>query len=108
MIQTKTRTLMTTTLTDAENMGAPTQDEIADYQVRAGAAQMATIVAASKVADAREALAYASAEEAASQATVAKLNVEGAQLQQRVQFSREASASSRLLVPQQANQRVRG
>lgn len=83
-----------TTKTEAEAMGAPSQDEIATYQQAAGDAQMKTIVAASKVADAREALAYAQADEAAAQALVAKMNVQGAELQQRVQFSREAAAAT--------------
>ena len=42
---------MTTTLTEAEKMGAPSQDEIAAYQQESAAAQMAQVRASAKVAD---------------------------------------------------------
>lgn len=89
-----TKVAKMTTKTEAEAMGAPSQDEIATYQQASADAQMAGIKANAKVAECQEALALAQAELAATNTAVARLNVVGAELQQRVQFSREASAAT--------------
>lgn len=85
--------------------GAPTQDEIADYQQRSADAQMATVRATAKVAELQEALAYAQADHAACNTVMAKLNVEGAELQQRVNFAQAASAASAIVTPGAASRR---
>lgn len=73
---------------------APTQEEITAYQARSDLAQMAVIRANAAVAAASEALAFAQAQAARCNTAVANLNVEGALLQQRVNFSRQAEAAS--------------
>jgi hypothetical protein len=88
---------MTTSRTEAEDMGAPSQDEIAAFQQVGQDAQMEVIRANFRVAEAQEALALAQADLAKANTVVARVNVQGAELQHRVQFSREAT--SRLLVP---------
>jgi hypothetical protein len=88
-----------TTIKQAEDMGAPSQEEIAAYQQTSAEAQLAQVRASAKVAECSEALAYAQADLAATQTVLAKLNLTGAELQQRVNFSREASGGKRLLVP---------
>lgn len=98
-------TKMTTTMSEAEAMGAPTQEEIAAYQQASADAQMAGIKANLAVAEAQHALSLAQADLAGTNAIVAKLNVVGAELQQRVNFAREASAASPIVTPGQASKR---
>ena len=74
-------------------MGAPTQEEVTAYQVKSDNAQMTAIQAEAAVAEAQEALAYRQAESAAARAAVARLNVDGARLQQRMNFAKQAAAS---------------
>jgi hypothetical protein len=78
-------------------LGAPDQEEIAAYQRAANDAQMAGVRASAKVAEYEEALAYARAELAATNTTVAKLNVTGAELQARLQFAKAAAGTQRLV-----------
>jgi len=78
-------------------MGAPSQDEILAYQRRSEGAQMAVIRANAKVAEAQEKLAFAQAEAAKANTAVANLNVQGVELQTRVNFSREASGPPRIV-----------
>lgn len=85
--------MTTTTIKDAEEMGAPSQEEIAKFQQAGADAQMAVIRCNARVAEAQEALAVAQADLAHANVVVAKVNLTGAELQQRVNFSREASAA---------------
>lgn len=102
---TKAMMKMTTSLADAENMGAPTQEEIAAYQSASADAQLAGVKATLAVAEAQHALSLAQADLAGTNAIVAKLNVVGAELQQRVNFSREAANASPIVTPGQASKR---
>jgi hypothetical protein len=86
-------------------MGAPTQEEIAAYQTASTEAQLAQVRAQAKVAECSEALAYAQADLARTQAVLARLNVTGAELQQRVNLSREAAAASPIVTPGAASRR---
>jgi hypothetical protein len=79
-------------------MGAPDGAEIAAFQERANEASMAVIRANAAVAEAREALAYREAEAAGAQTAVARLNVEGALLQQRVNFAQSATKAAASIV----------
>jgi hypothetical protein len=85
--------------------GAPTQDEIAAYQQAASDAQMDTIKANAKVAECQEFLALAQAELAHTNAVMARLNVTGAELQQRVNFAQAAAAASKIVTPGAASRR---
>jgi len=72
-------------------MGAPTQDEVLAFQERADEANLAVIRANAAVSEAEEALAWRRAEAAATQTSLAKLNVDGALLQQRLHFAKQAT-----------------
>lgn len=96
---------MTNSLADAENMGAPSQDEIGAFQQASADAQMAGIKANQAVAEAQHALSLAQADLAGCNAVTARINVVGAELQQRVNFAREAAAASQIVTPGMASKR---
>ena len=80
---------------------APTQTELNDYQARAQKANLAMIRANALVAQADENLAEARLQLSRAQTDIAKLNVEGTLLQQRVQADQQA-AQSKIAVPRLA------
>ena len=80
------------------DVGAPSQAEIDAFNARTGVAQIAVIEANAGVAEAEENLAHARYRAAAAGTVLAKLNVEGAGLQQRLQFAQAAAASGKLVV----------
>lgn len=80
------------------DMGAPSEAEINAFNARNGVAQLSAIEANARVAEAEEGLARARHEAASAQTVLAKLNIEGARLQQRLQFAQAAAQSQKLAV----------
>jgi chromosome segregation ATPase len=80
---------------------APTQTELNDYQARAQKANLAMIRANALVAQADENLAEARLQLSRAQTEIAKLNVEGTLLQQRVQADQQAT-QPKIAVPRLA------
>jgi hypothetical protein len=82
-------------MTTTNDLGAPTQSELNEFQAKANKANLAVVKANAAVAHAQEMLAYRQAEATAKQHDVAQLNVEGMQLQQRVQFAQMEQAQAK-------------
>ena len=83
------------TMTD--DLGAPTQDEIDTFNAAQASAQLAAIEANAKVAAAQYQLDLERAIASGTQRDLAKLAVEGAKLQQRVNFAQQAAAASKIV-----------
>lgn len=81
---------MKTTMTN-NDMGAPTQAELDNFQSAANMANMRVVRTKAAVAEAVEKLACCQADEAAALAATARINVEGMELQQRVNFAQQAA-----------------
>lgn len=96
------RTMKKMTTTEA---GAPTPEEIAAYQQASQDAQMDHARATAKIAAAQEGLAKAQYDLSVINTVMANLNIQGAELQQRVNFAQAASAASQIVTPGAASRR---
>lgn len=86
--------------TKMNDYGAPTQEEIDSFNGRQAVAQLRVIEENAAVAEAQFNLDSERAVLSAAQRDLAKLAVEGAQLQQRVNFAQQAAAAPKItLVP---------